>query len=407
MSTWGEHRLGDYITVNPATLSVNKYNGSIQYIDISSVSAGRLSGYTEYDINDAPSRARRIIRPDDIIFSTVRPNLRAYYYVKECPSNAICSTGFAVLRAKKNANSRFIYSLVTEKSFVDYLSLVAKGSAYPAVDTNDFKKAKVSIPDLPTQQRIADILSAYDDLIENNNKRITLLEKAAQELYKEWFVRFRFPSHETAKFENGLPKGWRHIRFGDAIEIIDGDRGINYPKQDEFFDEGHCLFLNAGNVTKTGFDFSSMNFITEEKDNLLRKGKLNRGDIVLTTRGTVGNSAFYNKNVPFGHIRINSGMVILRDLGCVSPEYIYCVLNNPYMLKSMELYASGSAQPQLPIKDMKRIKIIHPDGGTMEAFTKRIQEYYNLVALLVSKSRNLAKQRDLLLPRLMSGKLEV
>jgi len=89
MSTWGEHRLGDYITINPATLSVNKYNGSIQYIDISSVSAGRLSGYTEYGINDAPSRARRIIRPDDIIFSTVRPNLRAYYYVKECPSNAI------------------------------------------------------------------------------------------------------------------------------------------------------------------------------------------------------------------------------------------------------------------------------------------------------------------------------
>ena len=407
MSTWGEHRLGDYITINPASLSAEKYDGSIQYIDISSVSAGRLSGYTEYDINDAPSRAKRIIRPNDIIFSTVRPNLRAYYYVKECPSNAICSTGFAVLRAKKNANSRFIYSLITEKSFVDYLSLVAKGSAYPAVDTNDFKKAKVSIPDLPTQERIADILSAYDDLIENNNKRIALLEKAAQELYKEWFLRFRFPGHESAEFENGLPKGWEYIRFGKAIEIIDGDRGTNYPKQEEFYGDGHCLFLNAGNVTKTGFDFSAVSFITEEKDKLLRKGKLKRGDVVLTTRGTVGNSALYNNFVPFEHIRINSGMVILRDLGCVSPEYVYCLLNSPYMLKSMELYASGSAQPQLPIKDMRRIKIINPDADTMKSFTEKVQRQYNLIALLVSNNQNLAKQRDLLLPRLMSGKLEV
>lgn len=407
MCTWREKRLGDYISINPATLTVAKYNGSIQYIDISSVSVGQLYGYAEYDINDAPSRARRIIQPNDIIFSTVRPNLRAYYYVKECPTNAICSTGFAVLRAKKNANSRFIYYLVTEKSFVDYLSLVAKGSAYPAVDTNDFKKAKVSIPDLPTQQRIADILSAYDDLIENNNKRIALLEKAAQELYKEWFVRFRFPGHETTRFVNGLPEGWEYIRLGKAIEIIDGDRGTNYPKQEEFYGEGHCLFLNAGNVTKTGFDFSAVSFITEEKDKLLRKGKLKRGDVVLTTRGTVGNSAFYNDFVPFKHIRINSGMVILRDLGCVSPEYVYCLLNSSYMLKSMELYASGSAQPQLPIKDMRRIKVINPDDGTMRTFTEKVQKQYNLIALLVSKNQNLAKQRDLLLPRLMSGKLEV
>jgi type I restriction enzyme S subunit len=302
------------------------------------------------------------------------------------------------------ADYKYVFYYMRTQSKI--LNNLATGGAQQNLNSLTIKKFKIPLPSVPIQKRIADILSVYDDLIENNNKRIALLEKAAQELYKEWFVRFRFPGHETAKFENGLPKGWGHIRFCDAIEIIDGDRGVNYPKQDEFFDEEHCLFLNAGNVTKTGFDFSSMSFITEEKDNLLRKGKLNRGDVVLTTRGTVGNSAFYNKNVPFEHIRINSGMVILRDLGCVSPEYIYCVLNSTYMLKSMELYASGSAQPQLPIKDMKRIKIIHPDEKTMEAFTKYIQEYYNLVAILVSKNQNLAKQRDLLLPRLMSGKLE-
>ena len=125
MSKWVETRLGELININPETLSVSKYNGEIEYIDIASVNSGRLEGYTTYEVTEAPSRARRIIKNNDIIFSTVRPNLKAYYYVKNCPQNAICSTGFAVLRAKKGINSRFVYSLVTENSFVDYLSLVA------------------------------------------------------------------------------------------------------------------------------------------------------------------------------------------------------------------------------------------------------------------------------------------
>lgn len=323
-------------------------------------------------------------------------------FLSESPFYCI-DTAFYIDNVDDCCDMKFLFYYMTLLNLESYNN----DAAVPGLNRNLAHKLKIKIPDLPTQQRIADILSAYDDLIENNNKRIALLEKAAQELYKEWFVRFRFPGHETTKFVNGLPEGWEYIRLGKAIEIIDGDRGTNYPKQEEFYGEGHCLFLNAGNVTKTGFDFSAVSFITEEKDKLLRKGKLKRGDVVLTTRGTVGNSAFYNDFVLFEHIRINSGMVILRDLGCVSPEYVYCLLNSSYMLKSMELYASGSAQPQLPIKDMRRIKVINPDDGTMRTFTEKVQKQYNLIALLVSKNQNLAKQRDLLLPRLMSGKLEV
>ena len=159
-------------------------------------------------------------------------------------------------------------------------------------------------------------------MIDNNSGRIELLEQAAQELYREWFVRFRFPGYENAKFEDGLPENWSYVRFGKTIEIIDGDRGVNYPKQEEFYPEGDCLFLNAGNVTAKGFDFSSCSYITKEKDAILRKGKLQHGDVVLTTRGTVGNVAFYNETMTFSEMRINSGMVILRNLGVVSMEYI-------------------------------------------------------------------------------------
>jgi type I restriction enzyme, S subunit len=109
---------------------------------------------------------------------------------------------------------------------------------------------------------------------------------------------------------------WIECTLGEApIQIIDGDRGKNYPKKADFSDTGYCLFLNAKNVTISGFAFTELNFINQEKDESLRKGKLKRGDLVLTTRGTVGNIAYYDKNVQFDHIRINSGMVIIRPDG--------------------------------------------------------------------------------------------
>jgi len=266
---------------------------------------------------------------------------------------------------------------------------------------------KLELPPLPTQTRFAEILSAYDDAIENNNRRIVLLEKAARELYREWFVRFRFPGHEDAEFMNGLPEGWDVVSFGSLAYIIDGDRGVNYPKQDEFSPEGYCLFLNAGNVTKNGFDFNSNAFITEEKDKILRKGRLVRNDIVLTTRGTVGNVAFFNKYIPYEVMRINSGMVILRDSSEVSPEFLYITLRSDSIQKMIELYSSGSAQPQLPIKDMRKMRIIKPTVEILSRFTDIVSDMLSQSALLHNQSQNLARQRDLLLPRLMSGKLVV
>ena len=94
--------------------------------------------------------------------------------------------------------------------------------------------------------------------------------------------------------------------IGEMAEIIDGDRGKNYPHQHEFLDEGYCLFLNTGNVTKAGFSFDSNQFISKEKCDLLRKGKLQRHDIVYTTRGTVGNAAYYSDSIPYEHVSHNS-----------------------------------------------------------------------------------------------------
>ena len=408
MSKWEEKRLEDIIDVNPPVKL--KKGESYPFIDIDKVSPTRRS-VTNEEVKVYDGQSSSKFCDGDTVFSRITPCLENRKIAKVAIEGdaAFGSTEFYVFRAKKKkADARFTYYLTSSDAVVlPAINSMTGASGRQRADKRFIQRLKLNLPDLPTQERIADILSAYDDLIEANNHRIELLEQTAQELYREWFVRFRFPGYENAKFEDGIPEGWSYVRFGKAIDIIDGDRGVNYPKQEEFYPEGDCLFLNAGNVTSKGFNFSACSYITKEKDSILRKGKLQHGDVVLTTRGTVGNVAFYNETMTFSEMRINSGMVILRNLGVVSPEYIYTSLHHEYLQKLMTMYASGSSQPQLPIKHMKRMKIIKPDAKTMERFTEMSADIYNQISLLIMKNQTLAKQRDMLLPRLMSGKLEV
>ena len=154
---------------------------------------------------------------------------------------------------------------------------------------------------------------------------------------------------------------WKIDNLSDLSSIIDGDRGKNYPKEKDFFDDEFCLFLNAGNVTKLGFDFKNKLFITKEKDQSLRNGKLERNDIVLTTRGTVGNVVLYNSDIPFDNIRINSGMVIVRNKNKIIPEYLYSYMKSPMFESQVNKTNFGSAQPQLTIKGLAKFKVSYPE----------------------------------------------
>ena len=160
----------------------------------------------------------------------------------------------------------------------------------------------------------------------------------------------------------------------DICKIIDGDRGKNYPTADEFSDEGYCLFLNAKNVTSKGFNFDTCMFVTKEKDEVLRNGKLSRGDVVLTTRGTLGNLAFYTKDIPFEHVRINSGMVILRMKQDVVDEVYFIEQFKMQLADIKEKIANGSAQPQLPISTMNKINILIPNIEEQRQFADFVKE---------------------------------
>ena len=164
------------------------------------------------------------------------------------------------------------------------------------------------------------------------------------------------------------------------FEIIDGDRGKAYPKQNEFRPIGHCLFLSAKNVTRKGFNFSSCLFVDEQKDAELRKGKLQREDVVLTTRGTLGNVAHYSSRVPFEHVRINSGMVILRcDQSRILPRYLYAYLRSELFQAHVGRMRSGVAQPQLPIRDMKWIEFPLPSPPQQERLVNIIVAYDDMI----------------------------
>ena len=151
-------------------------------------------------------------------------------------------------------------------------------------------------------------------------------------------------------------------KLNKIIDVIDGDRGNNYPKKNDFYENEFCLFLNAGNVTKNGCSFKSNQFITKEKDKKLRNGKLLINDIVLTTRGTVGNVAWFNQKTLYKNIRINSGMVInrIKNSSFLLPEYLYSYMSSPIFKSQVNKMNYGSAQPQLTVSGINNFNIQYP-----------------------------------------------
>src|SRR3989344_3304887 len=164
-------------------------------------------------------------------------------------------------------------------------------------------------------------------------------------------------------------------KLGEVFEIIDGDRGVNYPSKSEFTKSGYCVFLNTKNVPLQGFDLSNVDFISKERDELLRKGKLNLNDIVMTTRGTIGNVAIFGEDLPYDCMRINSGMVILRSKPEYDRTYLYTLIKSDSFNAQLKNTSSGSAQSQLPIKDLKEIEFEIPNLPTQKIIAEILSAY--------------------------------
>ena len=306
------------------------------------------------------SAPTKMAKSGDILIS-VRAPIGALNYAKE---RCCIGRGLAALTPDKSKVSpEFIFWLLKAKN--QELNSKGTGSTFKAIGRNVLEE--ILVPDIPLENQIE-----YSNILE---KVYAVIQFRKQQLQKlDELVKARFVEMFGNPVNNSF--GLRTKPMTEICEIIDGDRGKNYPAANDFSDSGYCLFLNAKNVTLDGFNFENCMYITKEKDETLRKGRLNRGDVVLTTRGTIGNLALYTDEIPFEHIRINSGMVILRMKKVV--DAVYFIEHFKMQLTDIkEKIASGSAQPQLPISTMNQVQILLPEieqQRTFSDFVKKIDK---------------------------------
>lgn len=323
---------------------------------------------------------------NDILISNIRPYFKKIWFADRVGG---CSDDILVIRAK-NIYPKFLYYVLCDNNFFNYSTVTAKGTKMPRGSKDAIMKYLVPNVSIHIQEKIADILSTYDDLIENNNRRIEILEQMAQEIYKEWFVRFRFPGHEKVKYKTIKMTNW--IFGNDPITMIPNSWHI-------------------GNVSELDLFKRGSNLTSAEMIN---------GDIPVISAG-IQPSGYHNVANVFGQsITVsasgaNAGYLLYHlndiwasDCSYLQSEYIWFIYNSLKFLQPvLNNLQCGAAQPHVYPKQINKIHIIIPTNEILKQYCSKVEPIYEHIKNLKEKNQNLIKQRDLLLPRLMSGKLEV
>lgn len=302
-----------------------------------------------------------------------------------------------------SVDKSYLYYLLSTKEIKYTIANKAYGGANQVnISPRDIKNIRWTFPRLEIQQRIASILSAYDDLIEKNNRRIQILEQMAENLYKEWFVRFRFPGHEQAEFENGIPKEWKEDRLGNRMAFT---RGASYTSSD--IQDGDNILLSMNNIRPFGGfirDFSRVFGGKVKKKHLVSYGDLIMAITDMTQdRRIIGYVGWVDTSrrdcVISTHL-----MKIDSELSCM---FLLGFFNSSGLSRMIAEYATGANVLGITEKILIKIKSIFPPVELIAAYDKTVHPYFEMVAKLRNQNDILTKQRDKLLPRMMSGKLEV
>lgn len=299
----------------------------------------------------------------------------------------------------ENTNKNYLYYLLSTKAIKYDIANRAYGGANQVnVSPKDIKKIKWDFPTIDIQEKISHILSTYDELIENNNKRIKLLEQMAENLYKEWFVRFRFPNHENTEFENGIPKGWEIKRMNEFCYVTDGTHDSPKP-----CDDGMPLI--TGKCISNGFiDFNEAYLISaKDHEKIKKRSGLSTGDILFSNIGTVGNCCIVRYNQEFSV----KNVIIFKPENMIKTAYLYYWMTSPAMQEIFSTQTNGASQQFVGLTFMRQYKLLVPNEEILNSFGESILPIIDLKEKIHTQNINLIKQRDLLLPRLMSGKLEV
>ncbi len=341
---------------------------------------------------------------NDIVLAMDRPWIEAglkFGWIKENDPPSLLVQRVARLRGVNGLSQTFLRYIVSSSDFAIYLKNIQGGVGVPHISGGQIKAFSFSLPPLPTQQKIASILSAYDDLIENNLKRIRLLEEAAQHLYREWFVRFRFPGWEEVEVVDGLPVGWERKALGKiCTEISSGgtpDRGnplywaspeIQWVKTKELRDD--FVFECEERISKEGLENSSAKIFPE-------------GTILMAIYAspTLGRLGILTNEACF-----NQAMVGFKiDRNQTSTEFLYYkLLEERLPLNNM---AIGAAQQNINVKKVKEYEVILPSLDLINTFSRITSPFFSQRRALGGQNQKLKEARDILLPRLMNQTIVV
>lgn len=392
MEDWKEYRLGEMIQCNPQVkLEKGK---SYNLIDIDSIEIGsRYVKGKELTVYDGQSGCH--FQNGDTVMARITPCLENGKIAQvQCESQkGFGSTELFVFRGTENkTDSDYVFNLMSMQ-FIRNLAAnsMTGASGRQRADLGFIKRIKWNFPPLPTQQKIASILSAYDNLIQNYKKQIEALQTAASELYKEWFVRFRFPGYKNSRFENGIPEGWKVEKLFDVAKIIYG-----YPfNSDEFCDDSS---LNPVVRIRDILDNYTNTYTSETCD---EKYWINPNEMLIGMDGIFHMSLWTGKRA----LQNQRTVRVTSKVKNLSNYYLYFSLYP--QIKALEQMIVGTTVAHLGDKHLKKITILIPEDKILKMSFERLEPIMNRIYSLQQQITNLTQQRDLLLPRLMSDKLEI
>ena len=349
--------------------------------------------------DDFPRWTKRVLpQPGDIVF-TYEATLNRY---------AIIPNGFrgclgrrlALIRPNPDAvNTRWLHYYFFGP---EWRAVVAantlSGATVERIPLSSFPDFPIRLPDLQTQRRIASVLSAYDDLIENNTRRIAILEEMARRIYEEWFVRFRFPGHELDR------PSWRNVQLGEIGIIQTGPFGSQL-HQSDYVDDGVPVTMPK-DIALNRIDVSSIARIPEQLADQLGRHRMRSGDIVYGRRGDIGRKAFIGARQE-GWLCGTGCLLIRPNPEQVAPRFLFDALGAPETLGLIKGRAKGVTMPNLSAGLMQSVPLSLPPRELQDRYVMTVSPMVELLETLTERNRNLRATRDLLLPKLISGELDV
>lgn len=343
---------------------------------------------------------RHKIEVGDILYSR-RGDVGRCAHVTKKEEGWLCGTGcLRVTIDSEKADSRFVFFQLQHPDTIGWVEKHAVGATMLNLNTTILSSVPIRLPALEIQKRIADILSAYDDLIENNQKQIKLLEEAARRLYKEWFVDLHFPGHENTKIVDGVPEGWRVASIADICDTVGG--GTPSTKIQSYYEKGDILWVTPTDITR---NFSLALLDTEKK--ITPEGLKNSSarmlpaeTILMTSRASVGFFGMCKYEVC-----TNQGFI-----SCIPKRenlQMYLLFNLKSRVEEIRQKAGGSTYLEISKTVFRELKIILPKDEVLAEYQKDVHDIFDEIYCRTEMIKSLVDMRNRLLPKLMNGEVEV